>query len=107
MPIYAYDGILTKESIAVNDLVLLEVLEYDEDSKKYGDIILPEISRINTELMKCKVLSVGPAASEFFISPNDNVLIDRWSVFGGAPDAPGTLVLTKVENVILVYKSKE
>jgi co-chaperonin GroES (HSP10) len=93
---------LTKKSKAINDLVIIEILEQDEDRLQRDGIYLPESTTINFDMLKGKIISVGEKAQKFNVNVNDIVLYDKASAYYGPPEKAGTLIITHVENVICV-----
>jgi co-chaperonin GroES (HSP10) len=99
---------LTKNSIALNKNVLIEIIEQKDKRCHMDGIYLPESVTINKELIKGRVISVGiEAQNETGLKPDDIVLYDRWSVFSHSAGLrectsilPGTIVLTASENII-------
>jgi len=96
---YASKVHLTHNSKALNDNVIIEILEQENSSKKYGDIILPETALINVQMLKGKVISVGPDITDN-LNVGDIVMYDAMSAYYCPPQTPGTLIITKYENVI-------
>jgi hypothetical protein len=92
---------LNKKSIAKSDAVILEMLDQHDKSGMHGDIIVPERFRTNSELITCKISSIGPDAEHLKLKKGDVVVIDRWSCFGMPPVKRGLHVITRCENIIL------
>jgi hypothetical protein len=90
---------LTKDSKAMNDMVILEIVQPHAKSHRYGTIIVPEAHSINAQALRGRVVSIGPDVT-INLKPGDIVLYDRFSAFYNPPTTPGTLVITRVENVI-------
>lgn len=90
---------LKKTSKALNDLVIIEILEQDDRKQKYGNIILPTAVMQNFELVKGKVLSAGPDCAGV-ITEGSIVFYDKWSAFYKPPMNEGVIVITKAENII-------
>jgi co-chaperonin GroES (HSP10) len=101
---YADKCRITKKSKAVNDLVIIEILEQEENRLQRGGIFLPETTTVNCEMLKGKIISVGEKAKKFNVKEGDVVLYDKASAYYGPPEAVGTLVITNVENVICVFE---
>jgi co-chaperonin GroES (HSP10) len=91
---------LTKDSKPLNDLILLEMVKQSKDRGKVGGLFLPEETMTNRDVVKARVLAVGPNAKDLNLKPGTLVIYDRFSAFGNPPLVPGTLTLTKVENII-------
>ena len=91
---------LTKTTKPLHDLVLLEMVEQSKKRGKVGDIFLPEESMTNRDVVKSRVVAVGPDAKHLNLEPGTLVIYDRYSAFGNPPLKPGTLALTKIENII-------
>lgn len=90
---------LTKSSVAINDLVIIEITEQDPNKQRYGNLFLPDSAVTNVELVTGKIISIGPEIKDN-ININDTVLYDRYSAFGCPPVFPGTIIVTKYENVV-------
>lgn len=95
---------LTKDSIAMNDVVIIEILEQDANRNRVGGIYMPESATQNMDMLKGKLISVGPEAKKKNLKKDDVILYDKWSSFYKPPETPGTLVVTKCENVICKIK---
>jgi co-chaperonin GroES (HSP10) len=95
---------LTKKSKAINDLVIIEIIEQDEDRLQRDGIYLPESSTVNCDMLKGKILSVGEKAKKYNVKKGDIVLYDKASAYYGPPEKAGTLIITNVENVIYVLE---
>ena len=91
---------LNEDSVALNDLVIIKIIEQDSNKQKVGDIFLPQSAVTNVEMLKGEVVSVGPEAARSHIKKGDIVLYDKWSTFYKPPTTAGTFVVTKIENVI-------
>jgi len=95
---------LTLKSKAVGDLVIIENM-VDVDRFFKGGIHLPKLKLENDRAIKGKVISLGEVARKEGLKEGDVVLYDMWSQFGErgkASDKPGEIVITKVENVLLI-----
>ncbi len=95
---------LDEKSIAMNDLVLIKILEQDESRNKVGDLYMPESATQNMDMLKGEIISVGPIASRKMIKKGDVILYDKWSAFYKPPETPGTFIITNCENVICKIK---
>jgi len=93
---------LSEKSKALNDTVIIEIIEQDKNHNMAGGIHLPETAIVNCELIKGRVSSVGADAAKKNLKKDDIVLYDRFSAFYRPNIDPGTFVATKVENVIWV-----
>jgi co-chaperonin GroES (HSP10) len=93
---------ITKKSKAVNDLVIIEILPQDETRLQRGGIYLPDSVTVNSEMLKGKIIDVGPTAKKYNVKKGDVVLYDKASAYYGPPEDDGTLIITHVENVICV-----
>ena len=98
--VYADKVHLTEKSTALNDLVIIKIVEQDSNRLQHGGIFLPDVHTTNCELLKGELVSVGPDALKFNIHVGDIVLYDKWSAFYKPPDTAGTFIITKVENII-------
>ena len=90
---------LSKDSRALNDCVIIEIMQQHAKSHMYGDIIIPRSFSVNAQALRGRVVSVGPEVT-INLKPGDVVLYDRYSAFYNPPTNPGTFIITKVENVI-------
>lgn len=95
---YKLDG----NSIAIGSHVILKIVEQDDKSKKYGDILIPDKHYINIEMLRAEVVSVGPDAVSEGLELGDNVIYDRFAVFGHPPRSPGIFVVIEVGNIIAI-----
>ena len=95
---------LVKTSKALNDLIIIEIIEQDKNRLQRGGIHLPEVHTSNFDLMKGKILSVGPKAEKYNVKNGDIVLYDKASAHFHPPEKVGTLIITNVENIICVIK---
>ena len=93
---------LTKKSKAINDLIIIEILEQDENRNQRGGIFLPEVVTVNCDLLKGKIISVGEDAKKFNVKEGDVVLYDKASAYYGPPETVGTIIVTHVDNIIYV-----
>jgi len=91
---------LSKDSVALNDSVIIKIIEQESNKQKIGDIFLPSACVTNVELLKGEVVSVGPEAARANIKKGDVVFYDRMSAFYKPPPNAGTFIVTKIENVI-------
>lgn len=98
---------LTKKSKAINDLVIIEILEQDSNRLQRDGIYIPETATLNCDMLKGKIISVGEQAKKFNVYENDIVLYDKASAYYGPPEKAGTLIITHVENIICVLNEKE
>lgn len=93
---------LTKKSKAINDLVIIEIIEQDENRLQRGGIFLPESTTTNYDMLKGVIISVGPNAEKMCVEEGDVVLYDKASAYYGPPENAGTLIITHVENIACV-----
>jgi len=104
--VYSRKVHLSEDSTALNDLVIIKIIEQDSNKQKVGDIFLPDSTITNVELLKGEIISLGPEAARANIQKGDIVLYDKWSTFYKPPTTPGTFVITKIENVISKVKKE-
>lgn len=98
---------LSEKSIALNDLVIIEMVEQESLKGTIDGIIIPESSIVNTELIKGRVVSAGPAAKIDGVRVGDVVLYDRFSAFYKPPVEKGVFIITRAENVIVKFPSED
>lgn len=91
---------LTEGAVALNNAVVIEIVEQDETKQQIGGIYLPDEVVENCELVKGKIVSIGHNAAHINIKIGDIVFYDRYSAFYNPPIRPGVLIITNVENVI-------
>jgi len=84
--------------------VILKIVAQDKESKKYGDILIPDKHYINIEMLKAEVVSVGPDALSVGLALGDNVIYDRFAVFGKPPRVAGIYVVIEVNNIIAILE---
>tara|TARA_R110002020_G_scaffold90534_28_gene220525 strand:+ start:2961 stop:3290 length:330 start_codon:yes stop_codon:yes gene_type:complete len=95
---------LDENSIAIGRHVILKIVEQDTNSKKYGDILIPDKHYINIEMLKAEVVSVGPDAKSEGLNLGDNVIYDRFAVFGKPPRTAGIFVVIDIGNIIAIIE---
>ncbi len=93
---------INKKSKALNDSVIIEILKQPVNRLQRGGIFLPEVSIFNTDLLKGIVTSIGPDAKKYNVKVGDLVLYDKLSAFFQPPEKAGTIIITKIENIICV-----
>lgn len=93
---------ITLDSKAMNDLIIIEIVEQSETRNQRGGIYLPESVTENCDLLKGKIISVGKDAKKFNVKKGDVVLYDKASAYYGPPETVGTVVITHVDNLIYV-----
>ena len=98
---------LSKKSKAINDLVIIEILEQDKNRLQRGGIYLPESVTTNCDMLKGRVVSIGEEGKRMCVEENDVVLYDKASAYYGPPEKAGTLIITHVENIICVLTEKQ
>jgi hypothetical protein len=98
---------LSRSSKALNDLVIIELIEQDETKGQSGGIWLPEEAIHNRELLKGRIVHAGPEAVMDGMEPGLIVLYDRFSAFYKPPTAPGTFIITRAFNVIAKCNDEE
>lgn len=101
---YAHKCPITKQSKAMNERVIIEIIEQDENRFKRDGIYLPESVIVNCDLLKGKILSVGEKAKKYNVKVGDVVLYDKASAYYVPPEIVGTLIITDVENIVYVLK---
>jgi co-chaperonin GroES (HSP10) len=95
---------LTSTSRALGDHVIIEILPQDDSKNKVGNIILPEKSTLNMDMLKGRISSIGANASKMGLSVGDIILYDKWSAYYKPPESPGTYIITEIENIICKVK---
>lgn len=96
---------LNETSIALNDLVIIKILDQSKDRLQRDGIYLPETFTCNMELVKGKITSVGPEAiKRFRLKVDDVVLYDQHSAYFRPPVKAGLCVITAAENVVCIVK---
>jgi len=96
---------LSESSKALHDLVIIEILDQDESKNKVGNILIPEKSTQNMDMLKGRVVAVGPKAKRKNLNIDDIILYDKWSAFYKPPETTGTYVITRCENIICKIKN--
>ncbi len=102
--VYSEKVHLTKDSVALGDNVIIEIVEQEANRLQRGGIFLPDVHTVNCELLKGKVVSVGHDAKKFNLNEGEFVLYDKWSAFYKPPESAGTLIVTKVDNIICIVE---
>lgn len=87
---------------AIGNKVVIKKLEKVHE-RKYGDLYLPDKEDINQRMTKGEVISIGPNAINQGFKEGDIVLYDTLSVYQDFHP----IVVTKAENIILIFKDKE
>ena len=86
---------IDKNSKAVGDKVILEILERHQERNIDG-IIIPLLGELNSKMTKGKIISIGPDAGIYNLKEGDVVMYDTMSVYNDTYP----FVITKIENVI-------
>jgi co-chaperonin GroES (HSP10) len=99
---------LKRDSVPLGDKVILEIVESRKQER--GGIIIPQhVEEENNKLVKGKVISLGEEAKKEGIDVGSVVLFDKHSVFSDRTtgyETVGQLVITKVENIIVIVESE-
>jgi co-chaperonin GroES (HSP10) len=94
---------LSKTSKALNDLVIIELIDQEKLKGEIDGIILPDEALCNMELLKGRVLSAGPEAIKDGVRVGDIILYDRYSAFYNPPVKVGVCLITRADNVIVKF----
>lgn len=97
---------LNPKSRALSDNVIIEILPQDNSKNKVGNIILPEKTTLNMDMLKGRISSLGPEAKRMGLKTGDIILYDKWSAYYKPPETPGTFIITKIENIICKVKQE-
>lgn len=102
--VYSQSYRLDENSIAMGSHVIIKIIEQEDCHKKHGNILLPENTFNNIELLKGEVVSIGYNYLEEGITEGDVVLFDRFGTFGHPPSTPGTYVILNGNEVICLVE---
>lgn len=91
---------LNKDSKAVGNCVIVEIVPQPHSARKYGNIFLPSKHIENTQLIVGKIHSASSLAKEEDMKEGDLVFYDKGSAYGLPPETVGTLIVTHMENII-------
>jgi co-chaperonin GroES (HSP10) len=98
---------IDEDTVAVNDAVIVKIIEQPNSSRKYGNIFLPTKHIENTQLIIGQIHSSGHLAKKEGMKEGELVFYDKGSAFGHPPETPGTLIVTYMENVIAKVTLKD
>jgi co-chaperonin GroES (HSP10) len=104
--IYSEKIHLSSTSTALGDNVIIEILPQDDSKNKIGNIILPEKTTLNMDMLKGRISSIGPDAKKMGLSEGDIILYDKWSAYYKPPETPSTFIITNIENIICKVKQE-
>jgi co-chaperonin GroES (HSP10) len=97
---------LNDDSKALNDLVIIKIIEQEAGKGIRDGIHIPDAALVNIELIKGEVVDAGPAAKQDGVSVGDVILYDKFSAFYKPPTTPGTFIITRCGNVIVKFPSE-
>ena len=103
---------LNSKSRAVNQRVVIEVLQQRRRERLVDGILVPDQAYENGRLVKGRVISIGRNALSENLNVGDVVLFDKHSIFAEHGFSEGTeqkgeFVVTNVENVICLIEEEE
>lgn len=91
---------IDKDSVAMGDTAIIEIIEQPNSARKYGNIFIPGKSSENTALILGMVKSVGHISAKEGMEVGDLVFYDKGSAYGHPPETVGTFIITHMENII-------